>query len=91
VTESDIQQFAAISLAKYKIPTEIVFIDSIPRNPTGKILRRLLRDRPLEKGGDSNAKASFGGIRTLILDRLSAIYIRILVLGRELYGKFLVR
>jgi 4-coumarate--CoA ligase len=38
-----IKKFIAGKLARYKIPEEIVFIDAIPKNPTGKILRRLLR------------------------------------------------
>ncbi len=29
-------------LARYKIPREVVFLDEIPRNPTGKVLRREL-------------------------------------------------
>ncbi len=32
-------------LADFKIPTSYEFIDRLPRNPSGKILRRLLRDR----------------------------------------------
>jgi acyl-coenzyme A synthetase/AMP-(fatty) acid ligase len=32
-------------LAKYKIPEEIVFTRSIPKNPTGKVLRRVLREQ----------------------------------------------
>lgn len=32
-------------LARFKQPREIVFTDAIPRNPTGKILKRILRDR----------------------------------------------
>ncbi|GAB3135832.1 long-chain-fatty-acid--CoA ligase [Microbispora hainanensis] len=32
------------ALAAYKIPTSWAFADSIPRNPSGKILRRLLRE-----------------------------------------------
>ncbi|SCF49684.1 Acyl-CoA synthetase (AMP-forming)/AMP-acid ligase II [Micromonospora matsumotoense] len=31
-------------VADYKIPTSYAFLDSLPRNPTGKILRRELRD-----------------------------------------------
>ena len=31
-------------LARYKQPTAVVFVDSIPRNPSGKILKRVLRD-----------------------------------------------
>lgn len=32
-------------LARYKLPREIVVLDEIPRNPTGKVLRRELRER----------------------------------------------
>jgi acyl-CoA synthetase (AMP-forming)/AMP-acid ligase II len=32
-------------LADYKIPTRYEFVDTLPRNPTGKILRRILRAR----------------------------------------------
>ncbi|ABS66257.1 AMP-dependent synthetase and ligase [Xanthobacter versatilis] len=31
------------SLAAYKVPTAITFVDALPRNPTGKILKRELR------------------------------------------------
>lgn len=33
------------TLADYKIPTRYEFVEDIPRNPTGKILRRHLRER----------------------------------------------
>lgn len=32
-------------LARYKVPKEIVFLDALPRNPSGKVLRRELRGR----------------------------------------------
>jgi acyl-CoA synthetase (AMP-forming)/AMP-acid ligase II len=32
-------------IADYKIPTGYTFVESLPRNPTGKVLRRELRDR----------------------------------------------
>lgn len=32
-------------LADFKLPTQVLFIDRVPRNPSGKILRRELRDR----------------------------------------------
>jgi acyl-CoA synthetase (AMP-forming)/AMP-acid ligase II len=32
-------------LADYKIPTRYEFVDTLPRNPTGKLLRRVLRER----------------------------------------------
>ncbi|MDT0407292.1 AMP-binding enzyme, partial [Streptomyces edwardsiae] len=31
-------------LARYKVPREVVFLDELPRNPTGKILKRELRN-----------------------------------------------
>ena len=30
-------------LGLYKLPREVVFMDSIPRTPTGKILKKVLR------------------------------------------------
>jgi fatty-acyl-CoA synthase len=31
-------------LARFKVPKEIVFLDGLPRNPSGKVLKRELRD-----------------------------------------------
>ena len=36
---------AAPSLAGYKKPKRVVFVDELPRNASGKILKRELRDR----------------------------------------------
>jgi fatty-acyl-CoA synthase len=30
------------NLARYKMPRDVVFLDDLPRNPTGKILKREL-------------------------------------------------
>ena len=30
-------------LARFKVPKEIVFLDELPRNPSGKVLKRELR------------------------------------------------
>jgi acyl-coenzyme A synthetase/AMP-(fatty) acid ligase len=35
--------FVADRLTHYKQPREILFVDSVPRTPSGKILRRELR------------------------------------------------
>lgn len=41
----DLQTFARKQLAGYKIPRSLEFIEALPRNPSGKILRRQLRDK----------------------------------------------
>jgi acyl-CoA synthetase (AMP-forming)/AMP-acid ligase II len=47
--EQAILDHCAGRLARYKQPRKVVFTDTIPRNPTGKILKRLLRDQfPVE-------------------------------------------
>ncbi len=45
VSQEEIKQFCSDKLANYKIPSEIILIDQIPRTPTGKILKRELRER----------------------------------------------
>ena len=46
---ADIIAWARARIAHYKAPTSVDFVDAIPRNITGKILRRQLRD-PYWKG-----------------------------------------
>lgn len=43
LTEQDIIEFAAKQLVKYKVPTNIFFKDELPKNATGKILRKDLK------------------------------------------------
>jgi len=44
VTEDDLKQHVKANLARYKVPREIVFVDELPRNATGKILKRDLAE-----------------------------------------------
>ena len=44
LTEDDIKAYVRDHLARYKVPREVIFLDELPRNPTGKILKRELRD-----------------------------------------------
>jgi acyl-CoA synthetase (AMP-forming)/AMP-acid ligase II len=57
VTEAELEQFVAASLATYKHLRGVVFVDAIPRLPSGKVLRRTLRDewtpRLLSAGRDA--------------------------------------
>ncbi|RDY60805.1 o-succinylbenzoate--CoA ligase [Flagellimonas nanhaiensis] len=43
VTQAEILEYCRLKLAKFKIPSEIHFIESIPKNDTGKINRKKLK------------------------------------------------
>ena len=43
VTEDAIKNYVREHLARYKVPREVIFLTELPRNPTGKILKRELR------------------------------------------------
>jgi 4-coumarate--CoA ligase len=45
VSESELKQFVAGQVAHYKEIREVEFVDEIPKSASGKILRRVLRDR----------------------------------------------
>jgi acyl-CoA synthetase (AMP-forming)/AMP-acid ligase II len=40
---AELIDFARARIAGYKVPRSVDFVDSLPRNPTGKILKRELR------------------------------------------------
>ena len=40
--EAELQELVRAQLARYKVPREVLFIDELPRNATGKVLRREL-------------------------------------------------
>jgi fatty-acyl-CoA synthase len=42
--EDDVKIYVKEHLARYKVPRDVVFLDELPRNPTGKILKRELRE-----------------------------------------------
>jgi fatty-acyl-CoA synthase len=44
VDEQQLKDHVKSNLARYKVPREIVFIEQMPRNPAGKILKRELPD-----------------------------------------------
>jgi len=43
-TEDDLKDWVKENLARFKVPREIVFLDELPRNATGKILKRELAE-----------------------------------------------
>src|SRR4051794_32413414 len=42
VSEDDVKEYVKSNLARYKVPREVEFLDSLPRNATGKVLKREL-------------------------------------------------
>ncbi|GES38367.1 long-chain fatty-acid--CoA ligase [Rhodococcus aetherivorans] len=40
----EIKEYVKANLARYKVPRDVVFLDELPRNATGKLLRRVLVD-----------------------------------------------
>lgn len=47
LTEDELLDYCSHHLAKYKIPSSIEFIEELPKNTTGKILRRALKTQVL--------------------------------------------
>ena len=41
---AEIKQYVKDNLARHKVPRDVVFIDELPRNATGKLLRRVLAE-----------------------------------------------
>jgi fatty-acyl-CoA synthase len=52
LTEDESKDYVKKNLAGYKTPREVVFIDELPRNSTGKVLKRELA----EQGDDDSGK-----------------------------------
>ncbi|MGV9711522.1 acyl-CoA synthetase [Gordonia sp. NPDC003424] len=45
VTLAELREFASGRLAGYKLPLRLEFLDALPRNPSGKVLKYQLRER----------------------------------------------
>jgi fatty-acyl-CoA synthase len=48
VDEDTIKVYVRDHLARYKVPREVIFLEELPRNPTGKILKRELREMEVD-------------------------------------------
>ncbi|MFI1237556.1 acyl-CoA synthetase [Nocardia salmonicida] len=50
VEAAELQAHVKANLARFKVPREVVFLDELPRNATGKIVRRTLIDYEVSQG-----------------------------------------
>jgi acyl-CoA synthetase (AMP-forming)/AMP-acid ligase II len=44
-TGEEIMELCRVKLASFKRPRSVIFVDELPRNPMGKVLKRVLRDQ----------------------------------------------
>jgi len=61
-SEDDIKSKVKSDLARYKVPREVEFLDELPRNATGKVLKKELKKRHEgeKDGGEGDEKSSKG-------------------------------
>ncbi|MFD6395182.1 acyl-CoA synthetase [Nocardia sp. NPDC060249] len=50
VDAAELQAHVKANLARFKVPREVIFLDELPRNATGKIVRRTLIDYEVSQG-----------------------------------------
>jgi len=56
LSPDEVRQHVKANLARYKVPRDVVFLDELPRNPTGKVLKRVLAaDEPTAAGPATGA------------------------------------
>lgn len=58
--EETVRQRLAVSLAKFKVPKRVVFVDQLPRNVTGKIQKNVLRETYRDLYAEPVRKAGHG-------------------------------
>jgi acyl-CoA synthetase (AMP-forming)/AMP-acid ligase II/thioesterase domain-containing protein len=83
VTEREIQDFAGLRLADFKIPRRVIFLKEIPKGPTGKLQRIGLAEKlgltmPLSARRDS--QEAFAPARDTLESRLMEIWERVLAM-----------
>jgi long-chain acyl-CoA synthetase len=61
VTADELREHAAASLARYKVPTSVYFLDHLPHSLTGKVSRARLRELGLTRAEDEDGAEAAGG------------------------------
>jgi len=60
VTDEDLRTHTLELLAKYKVPRQWYFVDTLPRNATGKVIKDQLRNRLTQDAGEERTGQSVG-------------------------------
>ncbi len=51
LSEQEVQDYVKQNLARFKVPREVIFLEALPRNATGKVLKRELKGLEASKSG----------------------------------------
>ena len=82
-TAREIREFAAVRLADFKVPRQVVFVDEIPLGMTGKIERITMAAKlGLTSTAQTRIKSAFAAPRTQVEARLAGIWAQVLGLER---------
>ena len=63
--EDDLKAHVKANLASYKTPREVEFLDELPRNATGKVLKRELHEREAPRAPPESCLAANCGFSAL--------------------------
>jgi acyl-CoA synthetase (AMP-forming)/AMP-acid ligase II len=72
-TDTDLFEFCADRLADYKRPRHICFVDELPRNATGKVMKHKLRE-VLARDPSSEAETAIITTIAVVAERPAAFY-----------------
>jgi long-chain acyl-CoA synthetase len=49
LTPEEVQEFCKARLASYKVPREVIFHESLPKTPTGKVVKKALKEELMQE------------------------------------------
>jgi acyl-CoA synthetase (AMP-forming)/AMP-acid ligase II/acyl carrier protein len=78
ITESELQKFAALQLADFKIPRRVLFLEKIPKGSTGKIRRVGLAEKLGLTTAGPCEQTEWVAPRTLLEAKLAKIWAQVL-------------
>ncbi len=60
LSEDEVKAYVKDNLANYKVPRQVVFLDELPRNPTGKVLKKDLAEIGEDEDSASDGESTSG-------------------------------